>query len=106
MALAEVENGKISKLQYHLDATNTSARGKLLLIYDDLSLKLLKKDDDKNKYKTKLLPTIAAGAVVKNSNPKNGKTRMGTIQYNRDIHRSIFNLMWKSLFAAIKNVAI
>ncbi len=106
MALAEVEKGKISKLQYHLDATNTSARGRLLLIYEDLSLKLLKKDDDKNKYKTKLLPTLAAGAVVKNSNPKNGKTRMGTIQYNRDIHRSIFNLMWKSLFAAIKNVAI
>ncbi len=106
MALAEIEKGKISKLQYHLDATNTSGKGKLLLIYEDLSLKLLKKDEDKNKYKTKLLPTIAAGAVVKNSNPKNGKTRTGIIQYNRDIHRSIFNLMWKSLFTAIKNVAI
>lgn len=106
MALAEVEKGKISKLQYHLDATNTSGSGRLLLIYDDLSLKLLKKDEDKNKYKTKLLPTIAAGVVVKNSNPKNGKTRIGTIKYNRDIHRSIFNLMWKSLFSAIKNVAI
>jgi hypothetical protein len=105
MALAEVNKGKISSLQYHLDATNTSAKGRLLLLYNDLSLKLLKKDDDKNKYKTKLLPTFIAGIAIKDSNPKNGKTRIGTVDYNRDIHRSIFNLMWKSMFMAIKNVA-
>ena len=106
MALAEVDKGKISSLRYQLDATNTSAHGKLLLIYDDLSLRLLKKDDDKNKYKTKFFPTLAAGLVIKESNPKNGKTRIGEIDYDRDINRSIFNLMWKSLFTAIKNVAI
>jgi hypothetical protein len=106
MALAEMDKGKISSLRYHLDATNTSAHGRLLLLYDDLSLKLLKKDDDKNKYKTKFFPTLAAGLVIKDANPKNGKTRIGEIDYNRDINRSIFNLMWKSLFTAIKNVAI
>ncbi len=106
MALAEVNKGKISRLQYHLDATNKSAHGKLFLEYADLSLKLLKKDDDKNKYKTKFLPTVAAGLVIKESNPENGKTRMGSIDYNRDIHRSMFNLMWKSLFTAIKDVAL
>jgi hypothetical protein len=106
MALAEVKKGKISSLRYHLAATNTSAHGKLLLIYDDLSLRLLKKDDDNNKYKTKFFSTLAAGLVLKESNPKNGKTRIGEIDYDRDINRSIFNLMWKSLFTAIKNVAI
>jgi hypothetical protein len=106
MALAEVDKGKISKLQYHLEASNTSANGRLLLVYDDLSLKLLKKDDDKNIYKTKLLPTFVAGVTIKGSNPKNGKTRIGVVDYDRDIHRSIFNLMWKSLFMAIKNVAL
>jgi hypothetical protein len=106
MALAEVDKGKISKLQYHLEATNTSANGRLLLVYDDLSVKLIKKDDDKNIYKTKLLPTFVAGVVIKGSNPKNGKTRIGVVDYDRDIHRSIFNLMWKSLFMAIKNVAL
>lgn len=106
MALAEINKGKISSLRYHLDATNTSAHGKLLLVYDDLSLRLLKKDDDKNKYKTKFLPTLAAGLVIKESNPKNGKLRTGEINYDRNINRSIFNLMWKSLFTAIKNVAL
>lgn len=106
MALAEVDKGKISKLKYHLEATNTSAKGRLLLVYSDLSLKLLKKDDDKNIYKTKLLPSLVASVAIKESNPKNGKTRIGNVDYNRDIHRSIFNVMWKSLFAAIKNVAL
>ena len=106
MALAELDKGKINKLRYHLDATNTRGRGKLLFQYENLSLRLLKKDEDKNKYKTKVLPTLAAGLLVKDSNPQHGKTRIADIDYTRDIHRSIFNLMWKSLFAAIKNVAM
>ena len=106
MALAELEKGKITGLRYHLDATNTRGIGKLTLTYENLSVKLLKKDDDKNKYKTKLLPTLAAGIVLKKSNPQNGEMRPGNVDYNRDVHRSIFNLMWKSLLSGIKKVAL
>ena len=69
MALAEMEKGKITGLQYHMDATNTRAKGKLYIKYDDLNIKLLKKDDEKNKYKTKFFPTLAAGVLLKDSNP-------------------------------------
>jgi len=106
MALAELKKGRINGLNYHLDATNTRAKGKLQFHYENLSVRLLKKDDDKNKYKTKVLPTLAAGLLVKDSNPQHGKMRMANVDYTRDIHRSIFNLMWKSLFTAIKQVAM
>jgi Domain of Unknown Function (DUF748) len=106
MALAEMEKGKLTGLQYHMDATNTHARGKLFVKYDHLKIKLLKKDDDKNKYKTKFFPTLAAGVLLKGSNPQNDKMRVGNIDYTRDIHRSMFNLMWRSLFAGIKQVAL
>jgi hypothetical protein len=106
MALAELKKGKINRLRYHLDATNTYGRGRLEMQYENLSVKLLKKDEDKNKYKTKVLPTLAAGLIVKDSNPMNGKMRTADVNYTRDIHRSIFNLMWKSLFSAIKEVAM
>jgi hypothetical protein len=106
MALAELKKGKIKSLHYHLDATNTRGRGKLMIRYDDLGIKLLKKDDDKNKYKTKFLPTLAAGVMLKESNPQDNKMRVGNVDYSRDIHRSIFNLMWKSLFSGIKQVAM
>jgi hypothetical protein len=106
MALAEMEKGKITGLQYHMDATNTRALGKLYFKYDNLKIKLLKKDDDKNKYKTKFFTTLAAGLLLKGSNPKNDKMRVGNVDYQRDIHRSMFNLMWKSLFSGIKQVAL
>jgi hypothetical protein len=106
MALAELDKGNITGLRYHLDATNTKGRGKLIFTYKDLSVKLLKKDDDKNKYRTKVLSTLAAGLVMKKSNPQHGELRPGDVDYNRDIHRSIFNLMWKSLFSGIKKVAM
>ncbi len=106
MALAELEKGKITSLQYHMEATNRHARGKLFMKYDDLKVKLLKKDEDKNKYKTKFFPTLAAGVLLKDSNPKHNKMRIGNVDYDRDIHRSMFNLMWKSLFSGIKQVAL
>jgi len=106
MALAELEKGKINSLQYQMEATNTQARGTLYIKYDDLKLKLLKKDEDKNKYKTKLIPTLAAGVLLKESNPRHDKMRVGTVDYKRDIHRSMFNLMWRSLFAGIKQVVL
>jgi hypothetical protein len=106
IALAELDKGKISSLNFHLDATNIYGKGRLVIIYSDMSLKLLKKDDDKNKYKTKFLPSLAAGLVLKESNPQNGKTRTGNVVYTRDTQRSIFNMMWKSFFACIKQVAM
>ena len=101
MALAELEKGKINSLQYKMDATNTKARGTVFIKYEDLKIKLLKKDEDKNKYKQKFLPTLAAGVLLKDSNPQHDKMRVGNVDYTRDIHRSIFNLMWKSLFAEL-----
>jgi hypothetical protein len=106
LALAEMDKGKIRELRYHLDATNTHAKGKLLLRYEDLGVKLLKKDEDKNKYKTKFFPTLAAGLLVKKSNPMNGELRSADVDYSRDIHRSIFNLMWKSMFTGIKKIVM
>jgi hypothetical protein len=106
MALAELEKGKINSLQYHMNATKLHAQGTVLIKYDDLKIKLLKKDEDKNKYKTKFFPTLAAGVIMKSSNPQNDKMRIGNVDYKRDIYRSIFNIMWKSMFSGIKQVAL
>jgi hypothetical protein len=106
MALAELEHGKINGFVYHFDATNTYGNGQLTFLYEDLSVKLLKKDNDKNKYKTKILPTLAAGLVIKSSNPQNNITRFGNVDYTRDTTRSIFNFMWKSLFSGIKQTVL
>jgi hypothetical protein len=79
--------------------------GKLTFLYSDLKVTLLKKDEAQNKYKTKLFSTFAAGLFVKNSNPDKGETRVSRVDFPRDRHRSIFHLMWKSMFTALKETA-
>ncbi|MDP9042667.1 MAG: hypothetical protein M3N30_11860 [Bacteroidota bacterium] len=106
MGLVELDRGKIEGLQYHLEATDTKGQGRLTLIYHDVKLKILKKNKDKNTYQAKVLPTLASRIVLKESNPKNGHTRIGEVEYKRDKYRSIFNMMWRSMFAAIKKVAL
>ncbi|MEO6961358.1 MAG: hypothetical protein ABIY90_05280 [Puia sp.] len=105
MALAKIDKGNIQGLSYHLEADDVRSTGKLTLLYSDIKVVLLKKDEDQNKYKSKFLPTLAAGLLIKDSNPAKGVTRTSRIDYKRDKYRSIFNLMWKSMFGAVKETA-
>ncbi|HVY75659.1 MAG TPA: hypothetical protein VG890_12555 [Puia sp.] len=105
MALAKIDHGEIKKLNYHLDADKIRGRGKLIFLYDNVKVVLLKKDEEKNKYATKVLPTLAASFLMKKSNPSNGETRTTTVNFERDRHRSIFHLMWKSMFEGVKQTA-
>jgi hypothetical protein len=105
MALARIDRGQIQSLSYHLDADKIHGIGKLTFLYSDLKVILLKKDEAQNKYKTKLFSTFAAGLFVKNSNPDKGETRVSRVDFPRDRHRSIFHLMWKSMFTALKETA-
>lgn len=105
MALAKIDHGEIKKLNYHLDADKIRGRGKLIFLYDNVKVVLLKKDEEKNKYVTKVLPTLAASLLMKKSNPLNGEARTSTVNFERDRHRSIFHLMWKSMFEGVKQTA-
>ena len=105
MALAKIDRGKIQGLRYHLDANKMHGVGKLTFLYSNVKVILLKKDEEQNKYKTKVLPTLAAGLLIKDSNPAKGEIRSSRVDYTRDRYRSMFNLMWKSMFTAVKETA-
>ena len=104
MALARIDKGQIDGLHYDLKAGDSAADGKLNFRYHDLKVSLLKKKDNQP-FKKKFLPSLAAGLLIKDSNPAKGELRMTDVHYKRDIHRSMFNLMWKSLFTGIKQTA-
>jgi hypothetical protein len=105
LGLAKVDRGQIQGLTYHLDADKIHGVGKLTFLYSDIKVILLKKNEAQNKYKTRVLPTLAAGFLVKDSNPAKGETRVSRVDFSRDRHRSIFHLMWKSMFTAVKETA-
>ena len=102
MALARIDKGNINQMSFSFIGDNHRATGNLLLLYHDLHVSLLKKDEEKNKYTKKLIPTVATNIILKDSNPANNETRRAAINYDRDIHRSLFNLLWKSIFSGVK----
>ncbi|MBS1597737.1 MAG: hypothetical protein JST75_05900 [Bacteroidetes bacterium] len=107
MALAEIEKGDIQKVNFDLHGDNYSAYGKLQILYNDVHLSLLKKNEEKNKYTKKVLPTFVANIVLKNSNPSKpgDEYRVANVHYKRDTIRSFFNLLWKSIFSGVKQSA-
>jgi hypothetical protein len=103
MGLARMEKGRIGNLHFNLSATDSSSEGKLLIRYRDIKISLLKKDKDENKYEKKGLASLAAGILLKKSNPEGGDAaREEEVHFKRILNKSMFNLIWKSIFTGIK----
>jgi hypothetical protein len=106
MGLARIEKGNIKNVHFNFRGNDYSSEGKLVILYNDIKVSLLKKDKAENKYDKKVLPSLAADILMKKSNPgKNDKTRVADVHYKRDINKSFFNLLWKSIFTGIKETA-
>jgi len=70
---------------------------------DDLKIRILKKDDDSPGYKKKKVMSLMANIMVKNANPgKNKPVRIVSVSHPRDVYRSIFNFIWKSIFEGVQ----
>lgn len=105
MGPLELTSGHINSLSFDFNGDNYNMNGTLKLSYDDLHIALLKKDDDSIHFKRKKVTSLLANMKVKNSNPEKGKQpRVARVSYKRDIHTSIFNLAWKSLFSGVQEI--
>ena len=101
MALVEINSGNINQLDFNFICTDYQAKGIIRLLYDDLKVKLLKKED--TEYKSKKLASLMANVFIKNANPmKNKPVRTVTVAHPRNIYTSLFNLIWKSIFEGVQ----
>lgn len=107
MGPARIEKGTINSLSFNLAGSNTAMTGDVKMLYDDLKVSILQKDDESKKLEKKKLASFAANVMIKNSNPsgKKDEPRVASVNFPRDTHRSIFHLSWKSLFKGIKESA-
>ncbi|MCG2617050.1 hypothetical protein LZZ85_22330 [Terrimonas sp. NA20] len=107
MGPARIEQGTINGLSFTLSGNTNNMTGQVKMLYDDLKVSLLQKDDESKKLEKKKLASFAANIMIKNSNPskKKEEPRVANVNFTRDKHRSIFHLSWKSLFTGIKESA-
>jgi len=101
MGLARMEKGKIHQLHFNFKGTDSTSDGKVLLLYDDLKISLLKKDKDEGKLDKKGLASLFANLIIKNSNNAEDP-RVAEVHFDRILNKSFFNLIWKSIFAGVK----
>jgi hypothetical protein len=98
MALVKITSGKINSIDFHFKGNNKRASGSFLMNYKDMKIDVLKRDDDSKEIKKRGLLSFAANLLVENKN--SGKSVKA--EYDRNIYKSFFNLVWKTIFAGIK----
>ena len=98
MALIKISSGNIKSIDFHFTGNNTNAKGKFLMNYDNMKVDVLKRDKDTKKIKKRGLLSLAANLVVNNNNSGSSVTP----EYDRDIYKSFFNLVWKTMFTGMK----
>ena len=106
MGPAKLEDGLINSLQFNFEGNNYGIDGNVKMLYKDLKLSILEKSKGSKKLDKKTLASFAANIIIKNDNPK-GKAdpRIANLHFDRDTNRSIFHLVWKSLFKGIRETA-
>jgi hypothetical protein len=98
MALVEIKSGKINSIEFHFKGNNTSAGGSFLMNYDGMKVNVLKRDKETKQIKKRGLISLAANLVVNNNNSGTSVSA----HYDRNIYKSFFNLVWKTIFAGMK----
>jgi hypothetical protein len=103
-----IDKGMIRSLDFDFRADNYSMGGKVKILYDDLKVSMLKKDEKEKVMEKKKLASIGANLLVKNNNPSGNKPpRTGDAYFERDTTRSMFHMAWKTLMDGIgKSVLI
>jgi len=102
MAFMRLHAGVINSMDFNFTGNDSGAQGKLVMKYNDLKVDVLKGDKKSNGVKKKGLVSLVANIIVKNNNPGNGGLREVNPHADRNVHKSFFNLVWKTIFAGMK----
>ena len=102
MALMRLNTGAINGIDFNFKGNDSGAHGHFVMKYDNLKVDVLKEDKDSKEITKKGLKSFFANVLVKNSNPANGDLREKDPSFDRDIHKSFFNLIWKTIFTGMK----
>ena len=102
LGLAKIQSGTINNYSFDIAGNDYQAKGKAVLLYNNLKLNLLKQVDGDSTLKSKKGLNFIANSFIKNNNPTNGKLREGNCKFERVMHKSFFNLVWKSVYAGAK----
>ena len=100
-----VKRAEIKGLEFNITADADRAKGYVKFKYNDLSVALLKKNEEGDRLVRKGLLSILANALVINSDNPNAEGVLITAPINQKRVKtaSFFNFIWKTLFQGIRH---
>jgi hypothetical protein len=105
MALLRLNTGIINSMDFNFTGNNFRAGGMFVMKYSNLKVELLKNDKKLNHVKKKKVTSLVANIIVKNDNPSNGNLREVHAHFDRNIQKSFFNLVWRTILEGMRKTA-
>lgn len=107
MGPAKIEEGFMKSLHFNLAGNDYGINGTVKMLYENLKITVLEKEKGSRELNKKPLASLAANIIIKNANPsgKKDEARVINVEMERNTNRSIFHLVWKSIFQGIKETA-
>jgi hypothetical protein len=102
LSLTKIKSGTVDKLNFVINGNRQGSTGNVLLNYHDLKVELLRKNKEDSLEKKSFLSFIA-NADMRN---KNESANPKEFTFKRDRYKSMFNLLWKSVFEGGKKTIL
>jgi hypothetical protein len=97
-----VGKGNADHLDFYFSADEDRALGEMQFIYHDLEIRFLD-EDSLEETRNRRLRSFFANLIRVRSGNSADNPRIGTIDFERDKERSVFNYWWKSVASGLKD---
>ncbi len=103
LGLIQFTNGIVTSLNFDMQADARKATGKVVFLYQDLNVILLKQDEKNALHRMSFMSILANAFVLIRDNPRfNDSTRVANVVFERPENTSYLGLIWRSVYAGIK----
>jgi hypothetical protein len=99
LAMADAKSGNIERLDFTIDGDDSASRGHVVFLYRNLKIEVLKKTGEPDSLDKKELSSFIANLLIRDNN---ADAKQYPFEKERDIYRSLFNLLWRSVFEGAK----
>jgi hypothetical protein len=109
VAGVEITDGMVHELTFRLGISGNKSTGLMHLLYEDLKIKTIDKDDYRRGLRRSIISLLANEVAIRSNNMPNsdGKVREGEIDYERDVEQdSFFKFLWQSLRSGLFDIVI
>ncbi|HVG16153.1 MAG TPA: DUF748 domain-containing protein [Chitinophagaceae bacterium] len=108
LANVRLESLEVNRLGFQLQGDNYSTKGNVQMKYNNLSLVLLKRDEETGQVSTKkFLTKILNRYTIHPANPEAGIERKATdVIYARVSTKAFFGVVWKTIFFGMQDIMI